>query len=95
MAKKIFKPRKHETGRTVTTKTPYGITTDMVVTDEQILSKVAVDDGMVLVKDDAGYFIVPKNRVNDGMACPFRYDDDYRETMDAIFEFSLLTCLHE
>ena len=85
MAKKIYKPRKHETGRLVTTKTAFGITSDMVVNDNEILSKVTIADGMVLVKDDAGYFVVPKNRVDDGMACPLRYSEEYRDAMDIQF----------
>ncbi len=81
MAKKLFKPRKHESGRTITTKTPYGVTSDMVVKDEEVLAKVVVADGMVLVHDDDGYFIVPKNVVDNRMACPLRYDESYREQM--------------
>lgn len=79
MAKNFIKPRKHETGRTITTKTPYGVTKDMIVTDENILSKVAVQEDCVLVHDDVGYFIVNKNRVDDGLACPFRYDVSFRQ----------------
>jgi hypothetical protein len=80
MAKNFIKPRKHETGRTITTKTPYGITSDMLVKDEEILSKVQVPEYCVLVHDDMGYFIVNKERVDDGLACPFRYDTMYRES---------------
>jgi hypothetical protein len=80
MAKNFIKPRKHETGRTITTKTPYGITSDMVVTDETVLAKVNVPEYCVLVNDDMGYFIVNRERVDDGLACPFRYDTDYRES---------------
>ena len=85
MAKKIYKPRKHDTGRLVTTKTAFGITSDMVVNDVEVLSKVTIADGMILVKDDAGYFVVPKNRVDDGMACPLRYCEEYRDEMDDQF----------
>ena len=79
MAKNFIKPRKHETGRTIATKTAYGITSDMIVKDEEILSKVQVSDNCVLVQDDLGYFIVNKERVDDGLACPFRYDSSFRE----------------
>ena len=78
MAKNFIKPRKHETGRTITTKTAYGVTSDMIVTDAEVLSKVAVKEDCVLVHDDLGYFIVDKNRVDDGLACPFRYDISFR-----------------
>lgn len=79
MAKNFIKPRKHETGRTITTKTPFGISSDMLVTDEEILSKVQVPEHCVLVYDDMGYFIVNKERVDDGLACPLRYDITFRE----------------
>ena len=72
--------KKHETGRTIITKTAYGITSDMVVEDQDILSKVHVPEHCVLVRDDMGYFIVNKERVDDGLACPFRYDTQYRKS---------------
>jgi hypothetical protein len=80
MARQIKIGKKHETGRTITTKTPYGISSDMVVTDQEILSKVQVPEHCVLVHDDMGYFIVNRERVDDGLACPFRYDTMYRES---------------
>jgi hypothetical protein len=40
MAKNLMKPRKHETGRTITTKTAFGTTGDMVVNDEKLLPKL-------------------------------------------------------
>jgi hypothetical protein len=79
MAKNFTAQRKHETGRTISTKTAYGITSDMLVNDENILKKVNVPDHCVLVYDDLGYFIVNKERVDDGLACPFRYDIMFRE----------------
>lgn len=79
MAKNFIKPRKHETGRTINTKTPYGITNDMVVTDENVTSKLHIPTNCVLVYDDLGYFIVNKERVDDGLACPQRYDTMFRE----------------
>ena len=79
MARQMRTRKKHETGRTITTKTAYGISSDMVVTDETILSKVNVPDYCVLVYDDMGYFIVNRERVDDGLACPFRYDTMFRE----------------
>lgn len=82
MSKNTIKPRKHDSGRAINTKTPYGITTDMVVTNEDILKRVDVPDHCVLVKDDDGYFIVNKSRVDDGLACPSRYDMEYRQTMN-------------
>jgi len=82
MAKKFIPTnRQHQTGRTITTKTPYGSTSDMIVTDEQILSKVKLDDGCVLLKDDEGYYITNKGRINDGLADPLRCCPKYREVM--------------
>jgi hypothetical protein len=86
MSKNRFKARKHESGRTITTKTPYGITSDMVVNDADILSKVSIPEGSVLVKDDDGYFFVSKDRVDDGLACPVRYSENYRDNMRLYFE---------
>lgn len=83
MAKNFIKPRKHETGRTIGTKTAYGITSDMVVTDEMVTSKLHIPTNCVLVQDDLGYFIVNKERVDDGLACPFRYDTMFREQSNA------------
>jgi hypothetical protein len=82
MARQIKTGKKHETGRTITTKTAYGISSDMLVTDEDVLSKVNVPEHSVLVHDDMGYFIVDKNRVDDGLACPQRYDTMYRERLN-------------
>lgn len=86
MSKNRLKVRKHESGRTITTKTPYGITSDMMVNDENLLSKVSIPEESVVVKDDDGYFIVPKNRVDDGMACPLRYCEEYRAQMKSHFQ---------
>lgn len=79
MARQIASGRKHDTGRTITTKTPYGISSDMLVTDESILKRVNIPDNFALVHDDYGYFIVNKRRVDDGLACPARYDTMFRE----------------
>jgi len=79
MARQVRTGKKHETGRTITTKTAYGISSDMLVTDETVLSKVSVPEHSALVQDDMGYFIVDKKRVDDGLACPLRYDSLWRE----------------
>jgi hypothetical protein len=79
MARNFIKVSKHQTGRTITTKTPYGSTSDMIVKDEDILKKVAVTDNCVLLKDDEGYYITTKNRIDDGLSDPVRYCDAYRD----------------
>ena len=81
MAKKYYKAPKHSTGRIITTKTPYGSTSDMIVKDEEILSKVPVADFCILLKDDEGYYITHKDRIDDGLADPFRYCESYRKIM--------------
>ena len=82
MAKKYYKAPKHFTGRTITTKTPYGTDSSMVVTDDKIISQVTLSDNTVLCKDDIGYYITFKNRVDSGMADPLRFDIDNRKTIE-------------
>lgn len=89
MAKNFIKPRKHETGRTITTKTPYGTTSDMLVTDENILSKVEYPENFVLVKDGDGYYITQKSRLDSGLADPNRYDIPYRNSACSKFLSSI------
>jgi len=81
MAKNFIKPRKHDTGKNLTTKTPYGTTGDMVINDEKILSKIKCPDNFVLVKDVDGYYFTQKNRVDSGLADPNRYDVLYRKSV--------------
>lgn len=85
MAKNFIKPRKHETGRTFTTKSPYGTHSDMLVTDETVLKRLHFDEfetvQLVLAKDDEGYYITEKNRVDSGLADPNRYATSMREEM--------------
>jgi hypothetical protein len=92
MAKNFIKPRKHETGRTITTKTPYGTTSDMLVTDENILSKVECPENFVLVKDADGYYITQKSRLDSGLADPNRYDISYRNSVRSKFLSSIIEC---
>lgn len=82
MARQLASRVKHDTGNKVTTKTPYGTTSEMVVTDENILSKVNVPEHHVLVKDDTGYFFTMKNRVDSGLADPNRYANTLRNIVN-------------
>lgn len=86
MARNFVKPRKHETGRVINTRTPYGVTSDMVVSDQEILEKVKVGDSQVLVKDDFGYFFVEKKAIDNGLACPIRYSDKRESMHNSIME---------
>lgn len=76
---RVFKTPKHTTGRTITTKTPYGSTSDMIVKDEEILSKVTVAEFCVLLQDDEGYYITNKARIDNGLSDPLRYCESYRK----------------
>jgi len=85
MAKNFIKPRKHESGRSITTKTAYGTHSDMIVTDEAVLKRLRFDEfetiQLVLAKDDEGYYITRKDRVDSGLADPNRYDSSMRAQM--------------
>lgn len=82
MARQLASRVKHDTGNKITTKTPYGTTSDMVVTDESILSLVEVRDDFVLVKDDSGYYMTEKNRVDSGLADPYRHSNSLRHLVN-------------
>lgn len=76
---RVFKTPKHTTGRTITTKTPYGSTSDMIVSDENILKKVTIHENCILLQDDEGYYITNKNRIDDGLSDPLRYCESFRQ----------------
>ena len=81
MAKK-YRPKVqgHDAGLVVTTKSPYGSHADMVVELEELQSipffagieTSLLDDGVVC-KDDKGYYITLKARLDNGLADPNRY----------------------
>jgi len=79
MARQLASRVKHDTGSKITTKTPYGTTSDMVVTDENILMAISTPEGCVLVKDDAGYYFTMANRVDNNLADPNRYAESRRK----------------
>lgn len=78
MAKKFYKAPTHQTGTAVTTKTHFGTTGDMVV-DHTAYKTVGIDspiclgDSEALCKDDRGFYITLKNRIDSGLADPNRY----------------------
>lgn len=86
MARNFIKPRKHETGRVISTKTPYGVTSDMIVKDDEVLNKLQVESGKVLVKDDIGYFYADEKAIDNGLAYPVRYSEWRYEMNDNIME---------
>lgn len=75
MAKYIYKAPKHITGSTVTTKTHFGTTADMIVDHSSIVfeNNPTIEDNQIVCKDDNGYYITFKNRVDSGLADPNRY----------------------
>lgn len=75
MAKYTHRQQQHVTGRTITTKSLFGSHTDMVVTDEEELkeSGLLASEGQVVCKDDKGYYVTIKKRLDSGLADPSRY----------------------
>lgn len=71
MAKKYYKAPVHQTGTVITTKTHFGTTGDMVV--DHTKYKVSISDNEALCKDDMGFYITIKNRIDSGIADPNRY----------------------
>jgi hypothetical protein len=75
MARKLFKPRQHESGTIVTTKTPYGSDSTMIVDLSQYKS-ISISADEVVCKDDRGFYITKKNRINSGIADPNRFSSE-------------------
>lgn len=73
MARKLFKPRQHESGTIVTTKTPYGSDSTMIV-DMSKYKPISVGADEVVCKDDRGFYITKQNRINSGLADPNRHN---------------------
>lgn len=77
MAKKIFKPRMHESGTIITTKTAFGSTSDMIV-DLSLYSlidggHITIQPNETVCKDDKGFYITSIDRIDTGIADPNRY----------------------
>jgi hypothetical protein len=72
MAKNFVKQRKHDSGRTITTKTAYGTDSSMIVTDPKIVSQVDLEDGFALCKDDEGYYVTKTSNIDNNFADPYR-----------------------
>lgn len=77
MARKIYKPRLHESGSIVTTKTFFGSTSDMIVDISQLnLIDRIIQENEVVCKDDKGFYITLRSRIDSGMADPNRYANE-------------------
>jgi hypothetical protein len=70
MAKKYYKAPVHQTGSIVTTKTQFGSTSDMIV-DHSVYTvdgnPVTIHDSEIVCKDDRGFYITSKNRINSAI----------------------------
>lgn len=80
MAKKLYKPRSHETGIVITTKTAFGSTSDMI-RDINLYNFVdseprTLQSNEVVCEDDKGFYITTKDRINNKTADPNRYANE-------------------
>ena len=72
--------KKHEVGRTITTPSPYGSHSSMVVDHEKY--SLILEQDEVLCKDDYRFYITKKNRLDNGMADPARYSSKMKDMPD-------------
>jgi hypothetical protein len=75
MAKKHIKPRLHESGSVITTKTAFGSDSTMLV-DLSQYKQISINTDEVVCKDDRGFYITKKNRIDSGLADPYRHSDE-------------------
>lgn len=64
--------RSHDTSRVYTTKTPFGSHVEMIVQDVSEFD-ISLKNNEVICKDDSGYYITLKSRIDSGLADPNRY----------------------
>jgi hypothetical protein len=74
MAKKYLKPRQHDSGTAVTTKTQFGSDSSMLV-DLKQYKEISINIDDVVCKDDRGFYITNRNRIDSGLADPNRYSN--------------------
>ena len=75
MARKYNTP-KHTVGKIITTKTAFGSHKEMVVPcDDPNIQMLKIDDNHIICKDDTGYYVTEKNRIDSGLADPNRYSN--------------------
>lgn len=72
MAKKHYKAPLHQTGTTITTRTAFGSDSDMIV-DLSSYKPISIGNDQVVCRDDRGFYITQKNRIDTGLADPNRY----------------------
>jgi len=84
MARQLRTGKKHETGRTITTKSAYGTHSDMLVeVDETVAKFFETTPELVVAQDDLGPYLTYKNRVDSGLADPCRFDMPTRDAFSA------------
>ena len=65
--------RRHQTGNSVTTQSWFGSHKSMVVDHSDL--DYSVSEEQVVCKDDIGYYVTEKKRLDNGMADPNRYSN--------------------
>ena len=69
-------PKKHkdkDSVRTIETTSPYGSHSNMVVDIDEQAQGHNIPKDKVICKDERGYYITFKNRIDNGLADPCRY----------------------
>jgi hypothetical protein len=79
MAKKYLKPRQHDSGTNITTKTQFGSDSSMLV-DLTQYKDISIKEDDVVCKDDRGFYITKRNRIDSGLADPNRYNNTKSRT---------------
>tara|TARA_R100000008_G_C3577779_1_gene166353 strand:- start:1623 stop:1877 length:255 start_codon:yes stop_codon:yes gene_type:complete len=72
------KSGRHVTGRSITTPTWFGSHASMVVDHSEIQiggKDVRLSEDQVLCKDDNGYYVTEKKKLDSGLADPNRYSN--------------------
>jgi hypothetical protein len=72
MAKKHYKAPKNFAGKYITTPSAFGSHSSMIVEASKYGENVLLEN-QVICKDDEGFYITTKNRIDDGLADPNRY----------------------
>jgi hypothetical protein len=78
MVKYRPKVKGYDSGAVITTKSPYGSHADMVVEDHDVQNdffekRRVIGEHEVICKDDIGYYITLKARLDNGLSDPNRY----------------------
>jgi hypothetical protein len=71
MARSRDSRARHETGKTITSKSQFGSHAEMVVDHTQY--GLTLEDGQVLLQDGGHFYVTKSNRLDDGTADPARY----------------------